>query len=892
MAPPTSAERVAFTTSRHFEYFTVKELQSQIGFPPQCWKVALLKELIDNALDACGRDSVCPVIRVTAAADHFVVEDNGTGIPADVVVRTLDYSTRTSINSKYVSPTRGQLGNALKCVIAAPSVLFPGRDAGVTIESQGVRHRIVVRRDALVERPKVERATEACDVKNGTRVRVDWPQVAGFLPDGEGDDFYNAAHTSADLANEVELANAFATFNPDAEFWLDGRLIRRPPGSPDRWCAHQATSPHWYDEGQLRDLIAAYVIRERQEGLRPMSLREFVSGFNGLSGSTKPRLVLESASVGRPNLADLVDGEDLSEEKVASLLREMKRVARPVKPERLGLIGRDNLLTVMESLYGAVEGYDGYRVVRGEADGRPFVVEAAMKMRPTERGLRVVLGLNWTPCLSPHAFEQFNWVLHEATLDPSDPFVLAVHVATPYAAFSDKGKTRASLPPAVREAIRGAVLKVAEPHSKMKRRKTREQKKLKDAEYSRLRRVRSQLLTIKDATFRVLADAHHHVTGGEAGAPAHARQLMYAARKRVLELTGGRCWEKSSTFTQSYLPAFMRANPQLTQSWNVVYDARGRLIEPHTGNVVELGTLQVRQYAGGWRQADYGGSRPTAQQQEVPTLGEFVRCRRRDSGPFNLYQFVLLVEKQGFEDLLRHTGVAARFDVSLATTKGHSTTSARELIDELSGLGVTTLVLHDFDYDGLKILHGLKSNNDRYRFRNEPLVVDLGFRLGDAGPPLNLEGEPVTYPQKRDPSDYLVEIGATEEEVGFLVAGRSNGSWGPYVGRRIELNEMTNAQFLDFIQRKLTAAGAKKVVPGEETLANAFVDSARQAMIAHHVEQAKREAEAQAWQLFGDRVIKPPKNLGAKVAKVIKGKPTPWNDALAELVRKFLGKAR
>jgi len=35
------------------EFFTEKELQLQIGQPKQCWPIALLKELIDNALDAC-----------------------------------------------------------------------------------------------------------------------------------------------------------------------------------------------------------------------------------------------------------------------------------------------------------------------------------------------------------------------------------------------------------------------------------------------------------------------------------------------------------------------------------------------------------------------------------------------------------------------------------------------------------------------------------------------------------------------------------------------------------------------------------------------------------------------------------------------------------------------
>ncbi len=39
--------------------------------------------------------------------------------------------------------------------------------------------------------------------------------------------------------------------------------------------------------------------------------------------------------------------------------------------------------------------------------------------------------------------------------------------------------------------------------------------------------------------------------------PANARQIMYAARPLVLERTGGKCWEKSSYFTQTLLPDYV-----------------------------------------------------------------------------------------------------------------------------------------------------------------------------------------------------------------------------------------------------------------------------------------------------------------------------------------------
>jgi len=46
-------KRETFTTSRLLEFFTEKELTMQIGFSRPGWAIALLKELIDNALDAC-----------------------------------------------------------------------------------------------------------------------------------------------------------------------------------------------------------------------------------------------------------------------------------------------------------------------------------------------------------------------------------------------------------------------------------------------------------------------------------------------------------------------------------------------------------------------------------------------------------------------------------------------------------------------------------------------------------------------------------------------------------------------------------------------------------------------------------------------------------------------
>ena len=52
MIAPT-LDRQTFTLSRALEFFSERELITQIGYDRNWWPIALTKELIDNALDAC-----------------------------------------------------------------------------------------------------------------------------------------------------------------------------------------------------------------------------------------------------------------------------------------------------------------------------------------------------------------------------------------------------------------------------------------------------------------------------------------------------------------------------------------------------------------------------------------------------------------------------------------------------------------------------------------------------------------------------------------------------------------------------------------------------------------------------------------------------------------------
>src|SRR5262249_24997763 len=95
-APTHSGGRTGFTTSRVMEYFTEKELTLQIGHALRYWPLALLKEILDNALDACETAGVDPEIEVVLGDDFFSVQDNGSGLPESTLLLSLDYTVRVS----------------------------------------------------------------------------------------------------------------------------------------------------------------------------------------------------------------------------------------------------------------------------------------------------------------------------------------------------------------------------------------------------------------------------------------------------------------------------------------------------------------------------------------------------------------------------------------------------------------------------------------------------------------------------------------------------------------------------------------------------------------------------------------------------------------------------
>lgn len=826
--------RTTFKTSRLLDFASEKELVAQTGHHRDAWPLVIAKELIDNALDACEDAGIAPCIAVTVDLSGITIADNGPGLPATTITDVLDFQVRTSSREAYASPTRGAQGNALKTIVAMPFVL-DGAAGRVEITVSGIKHLIDFSIDRIKQEPVIAHTEEPADCKNGTVFKVCWPKSPRL----------NLADSKARF---LQLALNYTWLNPhltlEVNWHGECTTVQATGPAWAKWLPSNPTSPHWYDVERLGRLVAGYVSNEATAG---RTLREFVCEFRGLSGSAKQKAVLASVNMSREPLTALVINNDLNRELIGQLLVAMQAHSSPVKPDALGQIGREHFEVQFGENAFEMDSFN-YRRTQGITDGVPWLIEVAFAWCPTILGRRLVTGVNWSPgILNPFrelgSFGQsLDTVLTQQRCDRNEPVILALHIACPRVEYLDRGKSALVATHEQADAIVQAVLSVTKTWCKQRK---AEERSASATLNRRDAMLKTDKMTIKDAAWQVM-EAAYLKASANGTLPAHARQIMYAARPDVLLLTG--LSEMSDKyFIKELLPSFIEA---MGVNWNVVYDARGNLTEPHTALKVPLGTLQVRDYLVGIRAHRVKELCFDIAEDRYPTFG-----------PKHRYQAILFIEKEGFMPLFEQVKLAERYDLGIMSTKGTSVTAARSMLDTLcSDHAVKLLVLHDFDKAGFSILNTLVSDTPRYQFANKIEVIDLGIRLADTA---GLVSERVNLPASA--ADNLRASGATDAEVKFLLT------------RRVELNAFASDKFIEWIELKLAQHGIKKLIPNEVTLGRAYRRIRRQAAVQKVIDAALVDLA-----IDNSGV---PDTLASDIAAIQDIDPTlTWDEALKRLV--------
>ena len=359
----------------------------------------ILKELMDNALDACEEVGIAPVISLAVKEGLITIRDNGGGIDVATIKNILNYAIRVSSREAYVSPTRGAQGNALKTILAMAYVLNRETEckddnadaAGVTIiETRGEKHRIEFQVDHINNEPKITHDIKPSSVNVGTRITVRWPKR------WEWDDC---------RAQFQKLAEAYTWVNPHLTLrgsW-DGKPLSTLP-RPIRLGRNGAQAIRPRRIG-IMGAASAVPRRPRGQGSRARTAWHRARIHCRIPRAVRDRHPTQGAR--RSRLLASIIGAVLRHrtgqpQGIAKLLASMRKHTKPVEPKHLGVIGADHLKQRFLAAGGNADTFK-YELRKGMTDeGIPYVIEVAFGLH--QSGLRqdahvsrkIITGANWS----------------------------------------------------------------------------------------------------------------------------------------------------------------------------------------------------------------------------------------------------------------------------------------------------------------------------------------------------------------------------------------------------------------------------------------------------------------------------------------------------------------
>ncbi len=173
---------------------------------------------------------------------------------------------------------------------------------------------------------------------------------------------------------------------------------------------------------------------------------------------------------------------------------------------------------------------------------------------------------------------------------------------------------------------------------------------------------------------------------------------------------------------------------------------------------------------------------------------------------------VLIVEKAGLYGMMMENRFDIRLDVVLAYTQGFTTEAGRNMLIDAQSRGLDVCVLHDYDVAGLLIYSTLLKPTKRLdTYLEREGVYDLG-----------LNWEVITeIREDRDmtPESVVLNKSHTTALGNMLDEGLISGEEYDLLREgRIELNQLTPLELLEWLEKRLEALGLWKTIPEQDVL--------------------------------------------------------------------------
>jgi hypothetical protein len=250
----------------------------------------------------------------------------------------------------------------------------------------------------------------------------------------------------------LDLAESYAWLNPHLSLkaiWNGECKVDITASHPGwiKWLPSWPTNAHWYDASRFRRYMAAHIAHRAD-----ITVREFISEFDGASGTAKQKAILAETGASHVSLCDFFGREKAKIDNIKKLLSALKKHTKPVRPPALGVIGKRHLFRMMELAGGDPKTFT-YNRSKGETQGVPRVAEFAFGIHRDGLGAgrgpsrKIITGVNFSPGIKNpfrslgRGGDSLDSVLANVRANTAQPVIVALHLACPRVAYTDRGKS-------------------------------------------------------------------------------------------------------------------------------------------------------------------------------------------------------------------------------------------------------------------------------------------------------------------------------------------------------------------------------------------------------------------------------------------------------------------
>ncbi|AAB90588.1 MULTISPECIES: DNA topoisomerase VI subunit B [Archaeoglobus] len=437
--------------------------------------ITVVKEAVDNALDACEEAGILPdiFVRISKVDDHFkiVVEDNGPGIPREQIPKVFG---KLLYGSRFheIRQSRGQQGIGISAAVLYAQ-LTTGKPATVISKTpdEDRAKKVVLYINTKKNEPEiVEEGEEEWYLPSGTKIEL---EVAGNYVRERKQSVY-------EYLRETSVINPHAkiTFvEPDGTINEFKRVTDDIPQPPKSIKPH----PHGIELGTLMSMLKS----TRATTLRRFLKEEFVRVGEKIADD-----VLRKAGFSGDETP-----QEMGRDDAAKLLNAFRQTDfLPPPTDCLSPIGE---AMIAKSLMAEFQPEFVYAVTRKPKvySGHPFLVEVGLAYGGEIKSEKVTLlrYANKIPllyqqggCALTKAVESVNWKSYGMVQNrgelPSAPAVILIHLASTNIPYTSESKESVAAIPEIIDETRLALQEVGRRLKEYLERKSRQQKKKKKEE--------------------------------------------------------------------------------------------------------------------------------------------------------------------------------------------------------------------------------------------------------------------------------------------------------------------------------------------------------------------------------------------------------------------------